>query len=207
MLTRSCLCSTIISTALLLGLMNSSASALTITGDSLHGAVGDLSISMIDGDQIVTWSIDTTGFDDADAIATGHTYLTHVDFKIHGMTSVTFLNGSSSDPTIGTLIYPSVLNSGQQNCDVDGSPAGFACVVLDPKILATNDQIFSVSFLVEGDLDLAEGFHYGGKFGDDEGWVISESAAPIPEPSAALVFAAGMVVASVRTRTRAHPLQ
>jgi len=144
MLTRSCLCSTIISTALLLGLMNSSASALTITGDSLHGAVGDLSITMIGGDQIVTWSIDTTGFDDADALATGHTYLTHVDFRIHGMTSVTFLNGSSFDSTIGTLIYPSVLNSGQQNRDADGSPAGFACVVLDPKIMATDDQIVSV---------------------------------------------------------------
>ncbi len=206
MLPRSCLCSTIISTALLLGLMTSSASALTITGDSLHGAIGELSISMMGGDQIVTWSIDTAGFDDADAFATGHTYLTHVDFKIHGMTSVTFLNGSSFG-TIGTLIYPSVLNSGQQSCDADGSPAGFACVVLDLKILATDDQIFSVSFLVEGDLDLAEGFHYGGKFGDAEGWVISESAAPIPEPSAALVFAAGMVVASVRMRTRAYPLQ
>ena len=172
-----------------------SAAAIAIVGDSLHGASGDLAIIDNGSDYTVIWSIDTTGFDDADAIATGHEYLTDVAFKISGMTGVSLV-----DATVGTLYYPTNINQGTDGCDTDGSSAGFACVSLDPVILATVDQVFSVAFTVEGDLHLSEAVSFRGKYGEGRGWIISENA--IPEPSAALVFGIGAIILGRRSTRR-----
>jgi hypothetical protein len=170
------------------------------SGDpSLHGATGSLSIEDLGGGNYeVIWTIDTTGFDDADATSTGHTLLTDVAFKISGMSTVAL-----DDPTVGTLYYPTNINSGTDGCDTGGSSAGFACVILDPSIDATTDQVFSVTFNVTGDLDLSEGVSYRGKFGEAEGWVISEdSEGMVPEPSAAVVFGLGALLIGRRSRRR-----
>ena len=170
------------------------ASAVTITGDSLHGATGELIIVDKGDYSSVTWVIHTAGFDDADAALTGHTYLTDVAFKIAGMTDVQLI-----DETLGSLYYASNVNQASDGCDSDGSKAGCACVTLDPMVLATTDQTFSVEFMVWGDLDLNASMSYRGKFGEGTGWVISESTGTVvPEPSAALVFGIGALIVGRR---------
>lgn len=173
-----------------------SASALSFTGDSLHGSTGEL-IIMDNGDgySTVTWSLDTTNFDDDDAIETGHTFLTDVAFKISGMTSVVLASSSSA---AGDLYYPSNVNSG--GCKTTGSYAGFACLDLGKPVLATVNQTISYSFIVGGDLDLSDA-SFRGKYGEDSGWVISENSAsaPVPEPSAALLFMAGILAVGRRS--------
>lgn len=185
--------------AVLAILMPLSASALSFTGDSLHGSTGELTI--VDnggGSSTVTWSLDTTNFDDADAIATDHTFLTDVAFKISGMTSVMLAPISS---TAGVLYYSSNVNQATDGCDKDGSPAGFACLSLTNPVLATDNQTISYSFIVGGDLDLSEGVSFRGKYGLDTGWIISEknASAPVPEPSAALLFMAGILAVGRRS--------
>jgi hypothetical protein len=164
--------------------------------DSLHGATGSLTFETVDADTTrVIWSMDTTGFDDAAASGTkDRTELTHIAFKISGITAVML-----EDPTLGTLAFPSNVNSG--GCD-SSSPASMVCLGLANPIDATVDQLISVSFLVDGKLDYSGGISYRGKFGPDTGWVISESVPAVPEPSAALVFAVGLLTAAAARRAR-----
>lgn len=198
----------ILTTALLLGLAASSANAVSAVsisfggGDdpSLHGATGSLSIEgpieAGTGTYDVVWSMDFEGFEGA---TDDHQYLTEVAFKaFHDITSVTLDSIIWTSSVTGSALYPANVNN--SGC-VDGSSAGMVCVTLDPSVDATMGGELIANFTVEGDLDMSS-WSYRGKFGPENGWVISESAAPVPEPSAALVFAAGMVVASVRMRAR-----
>ena len=205
MKTRFHLPLTIILTSLLMGLMASSASALSMsfggTDDpSLHGATGSLSIDgpilAGTGSYDVAWSMD---FTDYEGSVGDHQYLTNIAFK--AFTDITAVNLDSvswGSVVGGTALYPANVNNG--GCDA-GSNAGMVCVTLDPMVDATMGSEFSAHFTVVGDLDLAE-WSYRGKFGPEDGWVISESSAPVPEPSAALVFAAGIAIASVRVRSQ-----
>lgn len=69
-------------------------------------------------------------------------------------------------------------------------------------VFPSKDQRIEIAFLVEGDLDLEGKISYRGKFGPATGWVISEDTGPaIPEPSAALVFGAGLLVLRSRLRS------
>ena len=160
------------------------ANATPITGSSLKGATGALDVTLVSGTNYdVTWSLDTTGFNDANATSTGHEWLTEVAFKISGMTAVTLLD------SVGTLHFPSNVNNA--GCNTSGSSAGFACVTLSPHILATVDQVISVAFNVDLDhaFDVSEGISFRGKYGTGNGWVISESSTgPVPEPSILLLL-------------------
>ncbi len=176
-----------------------SADAATIydfgTGsDSLHGATGSLTFETVDADTTrVIWSMDTTGFDDAGATSgMDHSELTHIAFKVSGITAA-----SLEDPTVGTVNFPSNVAAG--GC-FEESQASFVCLTLANPVDATVNQTISVAFLVEGSLDLNGVASYRGKFGPDVGWVISEESPPIPEPSAALVFAAGLLAAGTTLR-------
>jgi hypothetical protein len=192
--------------ALFFLLFASSADAMSTTfgGDddpSLHGATGSLEITgPVDagtGEFNVTWSMDFTGYEGS---VDDHQYLTNIAFK--GFTSVSdvSLDGIewNSIAGSGTYVFPSNVNNG--GC-VDGSQASFVCVELDPMIDATMGGIVSAQFTVTGDLDLSE-WSYRGKFGTEDGWVISESSSPVPEPTAALVFGLGISIAGWRVRGR-----
>jgi hypothetical protein len=182
-------------------LAGSSALATTVTnftGSTLKGATGSLAIDdNLDGTHTVVWSIDLDGFDDASAIATGHTLLTHVAFKAFSSLDDVDL----VDPSVGALSYPSNING---NC-VASSPAGFVCVTLASPVLATAGGTYSVEFLVTGGVLATDEYSFRGKFGRSTGWVISESAptgTEIPEPSAALVFGSGLLLVGARLRRR-----
>ena len=178
-----------------------SANATPITGASLHGATGALDVTLVTGNNYnVTWTLDTTGFDDAGAQSTDHEFLTEVAFKIAGMTNVTLF-----DPSVGTLYFPS--NISNPGCDVGGSSAGFACVSLTPAILATVDQVISIQFNVDLDspFDVSDGISFRGKYGTDNGWVISESStggggSPVPEPSILILLGLGLAGLGFRQR-------
>ena len=187
-------------------LLGSSASALTIDfggadDPSLHGASGSLTIDgPIDagtGTFDVAWSMD---FTDYEGSASDHPDLTNIAFK--AFSSISFVSLDSIDwgvATTGSVEYPSNIN-GQGGCVTGpGSEAGMVCVDLDPYADATMGGEITAYFTVTGDL-LSDSWSYRGKFGDERGWVISESGVPIPEPGAAMLFLAGLAVARWRLR-------
>jgi hypothetical protein len=204
MLIRSRSLSTILFAALLFGLFASSANAMTAEfggadDPSLHGTTGSLSITQTDTDTYdVVWGMDFEGFE---GDVGDHQYLTHIAFKaFNDISSVTLdsVTWTSAVSAVDMPLYPSNVNNG--GCD-PGSNAGMVCIELDPFVDATNDGELMASFSVVGDLKLSE-WSYRGKFGEENGWVISESATPVPEPSAAIVFAVGMMAVSARIRAR-----
>ncbi len=176
------------------------ATAIAVTGSSLKGSTGELDVALVSGTNYdVTWSLDTTGFDDVDANATNHTFLTEVAFKISGMTSVILLD------SVGTLYFPSNVNNG--GCNTSGSPAGFACVSLSPFIDATIDQVISVHFNVELDsvFDFEnDSISFRGKYGEGNGWVISESAKFVPEPTTLALLGLGLFGLGFNKRKIVH---
>lgn len=185
----------------------SAASALSIDfggadDPSLHGTTGSLSIDgPIDagtGTFDVVWSMDFTGYEGS---ATQHPYLTNIAFK--AFSDISFVDIDSivwTTPTDGTLVYPSNINGQSGGCVTgSGSEAGMVCVDLDPYVDATSGGEIVASFTVTGDL-LGDSWSYRGKFGPERGWVISESGAPVPEPTAAMLFAAGLLLARFRMR-------
>jgi hypothetical protein len=203
MMTRFKLPLTILLAFLLLGLTASNASALTadfggVDGDTLKGATGSLTITetATEGTFNVEWYMNFAGYEGEED---DHQFLTEIAFK--AFTNVTAVSLVGIDPMTavsGDDIYPSNVNNG--GCD-PGSDANMVCVSLTEGIDATMGGDVTAYFSVTGDLKLDE-WAYRGKFGPEDGWVISEGATPIPEPSAALVFAAGLVVASVRVRSQ-----
>lgn len=188
--------------ALLLSTSVSHALSVTYAGDSLHGAVGTLDVEGPIGSGAgtfeVTWSIDLDGFE---GTATDHPQLTDIGFKAFAQVSSVRVDELMwSNGTTGTLFESG--NISNAGC-TGPSPAGFVCMTgFDPVIDATLGGTFSARFTVEGRLADDE-WSFRGKFGPQNGWVISETAAaPIPEPSAAILFALGAVVAGVYTTHR-----
>ena len=185
-----------------------SGQAMTTTfggaGDpSLHGTTGSLTVTEAGaaGNYDVAWSMDFEGFEGS---VGNHQFLTHVAFK--AFTSISAVTLDSIDWTSATgivesddLLYSSNVNNG--GCDA-GSNAGFVCATLNPPVDATMDGVFTANFSVMGDVDLS-GWSYRGKFGSENGWVISESSNPVPEPSAALVFGLGIAMVGWRARKNA----
>jgi len=154
------------------------------------------------GEFDVTYTIDFTGFDRVEAAATNHTYLTSIGFKAFekGLTAADVLlmsapNSSWADPILGNIS-----NAG---C-VDGTSAELVCT---NGLLAIPDedaapQVFSWDFEVSGALLKTDEWSIRGAFGRANGWVISESGTPIPEPTSALLFAVGFGVAGGAVRRR-----
>ncbi len=195
----------VLATALAIPSFASSASALTMSfggadDPSLHGTSGQLSISgPIDagtGTFDVVWSMDFAGYAGS---SSDHQYLTNIAFKAFTSMSVVTLDEIIwTAATDGDLFSPSNVNN--SGCVTGpGSNAGMVCVELDPAVDATMGGEIFAHFTVTGDLDLSE-WSYRGKFGPENGWVISESGVPIPEPTAAMLFAVGLLVARSRVR-------
>ena len=181
--------------------------------DSLHGATGSLSVTETAtlGTYEVVWEIDFSTFDITGAEATGHELLTDLGFKAFS---------SVSSATLDSIIWdmpapdPDSNHSGTfhlagniSNAGCEGpSPASFVCVAdIAPDVDATEGGILRATFTVTGTV-MTDGWSYRGKFGEDDGWVISETGTPgnaVPEPGAALVFGLGIVVAETARRRSA----
>ncbi len=192
--------------ALVLSLMlaGATAQATTIdyTGSSLQGSEGSLAITSTGnaGQYQVTWRLDTTHFiGDAD-----HTVLQSLGFK--AFTDITSVSVDSGGPD-GTLYWYSGISNSTPNCGPSGAaPVGFVCFNLTPDVSATSDLTITKSFIVQGKLDDTLAWTFKGKYGTGNGWVISEQASgtpPVPEPTSAAVFGAGMLtVASAMRKMR-----
>ena len=166
-------------------------------GDSLHGATGSLEITAAgSGTYDVIWAMNFDGYEGS---VGDHQYLTDIGFKAFTSVSVVSLDEIMWSPTTtGTLIPAG--NISNAGCEGPAS-ADFVCVAdLDPMVDATLNGIFEAHFTVTGDLKL-DGWSYRGKFGTEEGWVISEGGSTaVPEPTAALVFGLGIATVGLRVR-------
>ena len=190
----------IISLMFLLMAGSATAMSATFNGASLHGATGTLDITetTTDGTYSVVWSLDPEGYEGS---ATNHPYLTDIGFKaFHSVSSVSLVSIAPGGNTADDPLLGGISNSG---CTA-GSSGGFVCTTnIDPMIeVAGATEMIEATFLVEGDL-MDGGWSFKGKYGEGNGWVISESAAPVPEPSAALVFGLGLVTVGMRLRREA----
>ena len=190
-----------IALVLTLMLVGATAQATTIdyTGSSLQGSEGSLTINSTSnaGEYRVTWSLDTTHFiGDAN-----HTVLQSLGFK--AFTDITSVSVDSGGPD-GTLYWYSGINNANPNCGSSGTgPVGFVCFNLTPDVSATSDLTIAKSFLVQGKVDDSFAWTFKGKYGTGNGWVISEQASgapPVPEPTSAAVFGAGMLTVAAAIR-------
>jgi hypothetical protein len=111
------------------------------------------------------------------------------------ITLVSFSDGSWSSATFSAI-------SSNGLCSSPGSP-DFGCTSGYADI-QTND-VYTWNFFVEGGTLLSTWsikFQYGNATGINNGQLISTSGQPIPEPSAALVFVVGLLVAAPVLRRR-----
>ncbi len=93
-----------------------SANATTIfdiTGDSLHGATGSLTITMTDpGEYDVIWYMNFEGYEGG---VDNHMYLTEVAWKATGFENISFVDLDPADAGVGDFFYPSNVSNG--GCD------------------------------------------------------------------------------------------
>lgn len=169
------------------------ASALTIdcaTAGCL-GGVYDLSVSSLGGDSyLATYSVDTSV-----DFPVGAEFLNEVEFKLaNDYSNVSVLSGPSAIVTDGPL----------NGAGCRGTNGTFICLDLDPDLSLGSTYTWSVQFDTSALLDESE-WHVGARYTSSthtRGWVISETAAPVPEPGAAMLFGAGLAVAHTAARRR-----
>jgi len=174
--------------ALLLGVgFAFDARALTIdcaTADCI-GGVYTLEVEQTGVNQYVaTYTIDTTGAFDVAA-----TSLVDINLKVaNAYSDISILSGPS-----GSVLAGPLTGSG-----CSGNNGGFLCVDLTPNVSVGSTYTWRLQFDADSLIGEDE-WHIGARYTSatqQRGWVISETSRPIPEPSAALVFGAGLLVAS-----------
>ena len=133
---------------------------------------------------LATYTIDTTG-----AFSVSATSLVDINIKVaNEYLSPVVVSGPAGSLLSGPLTG--------QGCS--GTNGGFLCVDLAPTLARGSVYTWQSRF---GATALLDEWHVGARYTSPNhrnGWVISEhgTANPIPEPSAALVFGLGMLVAS-----------
>jgi hypothetical protein len=159
----------------------------------------------LNGTYTVLYTIDTTDYNGP------KNYLIQVGFKvIKDVTNqelVAVSHGSTTDWS-KALLAP--VNSDGTPCTTkNGDGTDMVCTYAVSNLLsAKSDQVYTFQFLVTGGSILHESqWHFGGQWGNtspDKGMIISGSngSAPIPEPSAALLFAVGAVTVGRSLRRR-----
>ena len=168
-----------------------SASALTIdcaTAGCL-GGVYDLNVSSVGGDTyLATYSIDTSV-----DFSVGAEFLNEVEFKVaNDYSNVSVLSGPSGILADGPL----------NGAGCGGTNGTFICFDADPNLSLGSTYTWSVQFDSSAILDESD-WHVGARYTSSthqRGWVISETSAPIPEPGAAMLFAAGLFAVATRSR-------
>ena len=187
------------------------AQALMVTLEDCGTCNGaDISLEVTTGGSgyLATYSID---FSDFDRVAAGpappngldHMTLISIGFKafdkglVDGDVSFVSTPGDVwGDPFIG--------NINNAGC-LDGTSAELICAngALAIPDADADTQVFSWVFDVAGDATVKDDeWSIRGAFGPHNGWVISESGAPIPEPTGALLFAGGALLVGYRSRRR-----
>lgn len=134
---------------------------------------------------LATYTIDTTG-----VFSVGATTLADINIKVaNAYLTPTILSGPSGTVGAGPL------NGG--GCG--GGNDSFICSDLSPDLAVGGVYTWKIQFGATSLIDVGE-WHVGARYtapGKEKGWVISEISPvnPVPEPSAALVFGFGMLVA------------
>lgn len=137
-----------------------------------------------------TYTVDTSVAFSVDA-----TFLEDLNFKVaNDYSNVMLLSGPTGSFVAGPLTG--------QGCG--GNNGSFVCVELAPELGVGNVQTWEIQFQTTG-LMAEDEWHVGARYTSENkrrGWVISEagSAPPVPEPTAALLFGAGLLVAARATR-------
>lgn len=141
---------------------------------------------------IATYTIDTTTSFNVPA-----TSLVDINFKVaNAYTDVTLLSGPNA-----------VLGGGPLNgSGCSGTNDSFICGDLTTSLARGQVYTWRIQF---GATSLIDEWHVGARYTSPNhrrGWVISESGPsnPIPEPSAALIFGMGMLVASSLVKRSGH---
>jgi hypothetical protein len=151
------------------------------------GGVYELTIEETSPDvYLATYQIDTSG--DFKVAATD---LMDIEFKVAN----DYIDPISITMGPGGSIEAGPLNGGGCN----GNNDGFICVDLDPDLAVGGVYTWQIQFGATGLLDESE-WHIGARYTSPDhqrGWVISETGGspPVPEPSAAIVFGVGMLLA------------
>ena len=173
---------------------SSTASALYVdcaTAGCLGGTY-ELDVISLGGDSYqATYTIDTSGVFSVDA-----TVLNDLEFKVaNDYANVLLRSGPSGTVTDGPL----------NGAGCNGNNGSFICVDLAPELALGSSYTWTLTFESTALIGEDE-WHVGARYTSPDhrrGWVISETAAPVPEPTAALLFAAGLIVAGqVSRRTK-----
>lgn len=177
------------------GAFADSASALTIDCASAGCLGGSYTLDVTETAPnlfLATYTVDTTGPFTVDA-----TSLVDINIKVANE----YLNPTLVSGPSGSLMSGPLAGYG-----CSGTNGGFLCVDLAPTLAVGGIYSWQIQF---GASEILEEWHIGARYTSPThvrgGWVISESGKstnPIPEPSAALIFGAGILVASgLVTRT------
>jgi hypothetical protein len=184
--------------ALCLGIASAdSASALTIDCASAGCLGGIYTLDVAETAPnlfLATYTVDTTG-----PFTVGATSLVDINLKVANE----YLNPILVSGPSGALMSGPLTGHG-----CNGNNGSILCVDLSPTLARGGVYSWQIQF---GASEILEEWHIGARYTSPThvrgGWVISESGKstnPIPEPSAALIFGAGILVASgLVTRTGA----
>jgi len=165
--------------------LSSAASAIyidcAVVGGACFGGTYDLEVISTGGDSYqATYTIDTSG-----SFSVLAEYLNDVEFKVANDYSVLSMTGPEGSLVDGPL----------NGAGCNGNNDTFICIDLAPKLESGMlSYTWIVAFESTGLIGEDE-WHVGARYTSTDhqrGWVISES---IPEPTAALLFGAGLLVA------------
>lgn len=167
----------------------STASAISINcatvGGSCIGGIYTLDVTQTAPDlYLATYKIDTSV-----PFSVGATTLVDINIKVaNDYLSPTVVSGPG-----GALGEGPLTGSG-----CGGTNGSFVCLDLSPTLAVGGVYTWKIQFGATSLLDSSE-WHVGARYtapNKPRGWVISETVgSPVPEPSAALIFGLGMVVA------------
>lgn len=139
-----------------------------------------------------TYKIDTTG-----SYSVSATALNDAEFKVaNNYTNIMLVSGPAGTTGAGPLGGRGPI----------GSNASFIDISLSPTLSLGNTYEWQVSFDSTSLLDDSE-WHVGARYTSAthrNGWVISETSSPVPEPTSALLFGAGLVTVGTLTRRRSR---
>jgi len=175
--------------------MASAASAVTIDCDDV-GCIGGSYTLVLEETSADLWTatytVDTTGDFSVDAAE-----LVNVEFKV----AKSYTDVQVSTVSVNDMDFDSAPLSGQ-GCNTQSKNTSFICVELAPHQAIGDVYNYTITFVSDSVLDEAD-WHLVARYESDDpesrkpnGWVISlEPGSAVPEPTAALLFGAGVLVA------------